>query len=233
MDEGDDADLRVLDAYKLERKYREEVLAAYYKREEDFDTPDEYDEYLMEVEDLVHSLVHQEGVAATRAKLAEYKRAFGELSAANRSRRQVTYRQLVAEDEREQQEREQRRAQQREAEEQRLRGIVSTKLAEQESIAQGRGVPDALLAGRRTAQAAARGFCEADLVVDTAAVPAHMREQKQEARQAPAAQGTAVAAADAAAAAAGFSMLLWLRYARDWATQGDALVFEAAAGGGR
>lgn len=209
--------------FQLEKRYRDEILAVYFKCEEDFEDVEEYNEYLMEVEDMVHSLMNDENTPATRAKLAQYKKQYGELSAANRSRRAVAYRQMQEADERERLEREQRRLEQHEADERRLHGRIAEKRTAQISIAEGRGAATTATAAPPAAS------LTAELLVDPAAVPLHMREEKQETRQAPSRGRGATEEARAkerrAAQAAGYSQRLWLQHAVLWACQGDGLEF--------
>ncbi|KAG8465385.1 hypothetical protein KFE25_002692 [Diacronema lutheri] len=216
----------LLDPFKKEAKFRDEVLAVYYKVEEDFESSEQYDDYLMEVEDMIHALCHGEDVLAVRAKLAEYKRKWGELSAVNRSRRAEGFKQVCAADERERLEFAQRCAEKLELEKRRLAGLQSEKQRAQLNIANGRpGVvelPRAAVAST-TSATNAHLLSETDLFVDPGALPARMREKKQETSYA--ASRSQPAASEAAALAAGCSQRALLQAAQAWAFQLEALTF--------
>jgi septal ring factor EnvC (AmiA/AmiB activator) len=218
--------MRALDPFKREAKFRDEVLAVYYKLEDDCDNSEQYDDYLMEVEDMVHALVHGEDVPSIRAKLADYKRKWGELSAVNRSRRSEKLKQICATELRERQEFEQRCAEKLEAEKRRLAGLHSDKQRAQLNIADGRvaAAEDSRATGARAAaEPGVRGLLEQDLFLDPAALPPRMREKKQETQHVSSrSRGTMT---EAAAAAAGCSQLGFLRAAQEWAFQMDAVAF--------
>ncbi|GMH36205.1 hypothetical protein BSKO_04073 [Bryopsis sp. KO-2023] len=65
---------RVMEALKKELLARARVLSVYNKREDEFETKREYDDYLEEREDVIFRLTEGEDLAATEAQIAEYKR---------------------------------------------------------------------------------------------------------------------------------------------------------------
>ena len=69
-----------------ERDYRKQVRRAYYKREEDFETLREYNDYLEEVEDIVEALLCEETRVAGRAQLDALRVASSETTARNRAK---------------------------------------------------------------------------------------------------------------------------------------------------
>ena len=73
-------------ALETERDYRKQVRKAYYMREEDFATLQEYNDYLEEVEDIVYELLHEETRNAGRAKLDARRVASSEITARNRAK---------------------------------------------------------------------------------------------------------------------------------------------------
>jgi hypothetical protein len=212
---------RFLDPFKKEAKFREEVLAAFYKIEEDFENTELYDDYLVEVEDMVHALCHGEDMPAVRAKLAQYKRNWGELSAVNRSRRAEALKQICAAEDRERMEFEQRCAEKLEAEKRRLAGLHSEKQRAQLNISDGRAMDPA----RATGAASGGGYAltERELFVDPAALPARMREKKQETQQATAQSRDHTT--EAAAIAAGCAQRSLLVAMQQWSFQAEALAF--------
>jgi hypothetical protein len=198
----------------------------YYKLEDDFETTEQYDDYLMEVEDMVHGLVHGEEVPAIRAKLAEYKRKWGELSAVNRSRRSEKFKQICAAEVRERQEYEQRCAEKLEADKRRLAGLHSEKQRAQLNIADGRNgaaEPSHATPGRAMSDGGRAALFERDLFLDPVALPARMREKKQETQHS--SSRSRGATSEAAAIAAGCSRHALLRAAQEWAFQLDAITF--------
>lgn len=223
---ADPDELRATSAYKKESKFRDEVLAVYYKVEEDFESREQYDDYLMEVEDMVHGLCHGEDVPAVRARLAQYKREWGELSAVNRSRRAEGFKQICVAEERERQDFEQRCAERLEAEKRRLAGLHTEKQRAQLSMADGRvaavGAPPAAAASAAT-DGRPHGLTERELFVDPTAVPSRMREKKQETSHAT--LRTRVVTTEAAATAAGCSQRALLQSALQWALQMEAIAF--------
>ncbi|EOD05269.1 hypothetical protein EMIHUDRAFT_198892 [Emiliania huxleyi CCMP1516] len=70
----------------LERDYRRQVRKAYYRREEDFATLVQYNDYLEEVEEIVAGLVDEKQRPATRARLDKLRAADPSLTAHNRAR---------------------------------------------------------------------------------------------------------------------------------------------------
>lgn len=215
---------RALDPFKMEAKFREEVLAVYCKVEEDFESNEQYDDYLMEVEDMVHALCYGEDVPAVRAKLAEYKRKWGELSAVNRSRRAESFKQACATEERERQDFEQRCAEKLEAEKRRLAGLHSEKQRAQLNMADGRAflVDPCAVAVSAATHGGSATLSERELFMDPTSVPARMREKKQETAHA---TSRRVVTTEAAAAAAGCSQRALLESALGWALQMEAITF--------
>ena len=68
---------------ELERDYRRQVRRAYYKREEDFGSLQEYNDYLEEVEDIVEGLLNEATRKDTRERLEKLRTASEELTARN------------------------------------------------------------------------------------------------------------------------------------------------------
>lgn len=172
-----------MEDFRDEAKHRKEVMEAYWKVEKDFDNSDEYDEYLMEVEDMVHALCHGENVSAVRQKLAEYKRTYGKHSALHRSRREEEYKQICDADELERIEAEKRRIEKLEAEKRRLAGLHSEKQSAQLNIAAGSADLSRVAAALAPTRSAPGATLERDLFIDPAALPAQMRASKQETQQ--------------------------------------------------
>ena len=78
----------------LERDYRRQGRKAYYRREEDFATLVQYNDYLEEVEDIVFALLHEETRNAGRAKLDARRVASSEVTARNRAKLEADKRAL-------------------------------------------------------------------------------------------------------------------------------------------
>lgn len=58
----------------VEVETRKKVLLDYNKTEEDFDTLDEYNDYLEEIEDIIYNLVRSINVIETKERIEQYKR---------------------------------------------------------------------------------------------------------------------------------------------------------------
>ena len=81
-------------ALDTERDYRKQVRKAYYKREEDFETLREYNDYLEEVEDIVFLLLNEDTRVSGQAKLDARRVASSETTARNRAKLEADKRAL-------------------------------------------------------------------------------------------------------------------------------------------
>jgi len=126
-----------------ERDYRRQVNKSYYRREEDFEDIDAYNNYLEEVEEIIEGLVNEKTRPAARARLDKLRAADPALTARNRAlfdEDRVALSVAVEREKREAQQRAQQRLQQAQslAEEQ-----ARVKAALEDEVAGGRSVTEA------------------------------------------------------------------------------------------
>uniref|UniRef100_A0A7S0L1E5 MAT1 centre domain-containing protein n=1 Tax=Coccolithus braarudii TaxID=221442 RepID=A0A7S0L1E5_9EUKA len=120
---------------ELERSFRRDVRKAYYRREADFATLLEYNDYLEEVEDLIVRLLDERTRADTQTKLRELGKLERELTARNRAlfdedRRRLEERAYLDSDETKRRAEARARAEQEAAEEQaRVKAELLEKIA--------------------------------------------------------------------------------------------------------
>ena len=123
---------------ELERDYRRQVRRAYYKREEDFGSLQEYNDYLEEVEDIVEGLLNEATRKDTRERLEKLRTASEELTARNRARLEGEKRALSDAIAAQAAEAKDRAAERKAAEQQDLEQQRQQRQEMQDSIAQGR-----------------------------------------------------------------------------------------------
>jgi CDK-activating kinase assembly factor MAT1 len=126
-----------------ERDYRRQVNKAYYRREEDFQDLNAYNDYLEEVEEIIEGLVNEKTRPAARARLDKLRAADPALTARNRAlfdEDRVALSVAVEREKREAQQRAQQRLQQAQsqAEEQ-----ARVKAALEDEVAGGKSVTEA------------------------------------------------------------------------------------------
>ncbi|CAH1725320.1 unnamed protein product [Aphis gossypii] len=68
----------------VEVETRKRILQDYNKTEDDFESLDEYNEYLVEIEDIIYNLVRNINVTETRERIDQYKRENKEIIMRNR-----------------------------------------------------------------------------------------------------------------------------------------------------
>jgi len=141
----------------LERDYRRQVRKAYYRREEDFATLVQYNDYLEEVEEIVAGLVDEKQRPATRARLDKLRAADPSLTAHNRARLDEDRNAMSAAVEAERREAQQRAAQRLQEAKEAAEEEARAKAELQDEVAAGKTVADAQaeLERRRAAAPAA------------------------------------------------------------------------------
>ena len=123
---------------ETERDYRRQVRRAYYKREEDFPTLKEYNDYLEEVEDLVGLLLDPKERAKGRAQLDALRVTNNEVTARNRAKLEAEKRAMSDAIATGAQEAQQRAQERRDAEEQAAEQQRAQRQEIQDQIAEGR-----------------------------------------------------------------------------------------------
>lgn len=68
----------------VEVEIRKKILLDYNRTEEDFDSLDEYNDYLVEIEDIIHNLVRNINVIETKERIEQYKRENKDIIMRNR-----------------------------------------------------------------------------------------------------------------------------------------------------
>jgi len=58
----------------VEVETRKRILQDFNKTEDDFDTLDEYNDYLVEIEDIIYNLIRNINVIETRERIEQYKK---------------------------------------------------------------------------------------------------------------------------------------------------------------
>ena len=143
----------------FERDYRRQVKKAYYLREEDFATLQEYNDYLEEVEDIIEKLMNEETREETRRRL-------GELSRAAKDKTFVNHRRLQADregmEEAIKREREEKEAREQEREREKREKVETMLRQRQEALA-------AVATGEVTAAAAQKELRQRDRAASEAA----------------------------------------------------------------
>ena len=161
-------------ALDTERDYRKQVRKAYYKREEDFETLREYNDYLEEVEDIVEALLCEETRVTGRARLDALRVASSETTARNRAKLEADKR-VLSDRISAQAHEAQQRAEDRKAETQQAAETQRTEQREMhDQIAEGRtsaATAQAELALRRSEGGAARAAKASSVQVKLDAKP--------------------------------------------------------------
>ena len=82
--------------YETDKKIRSRIMKIYNKQRDDFDTEDEFNLYLEEVEDIIFNLVEGIDIQATEAKINEYKRSNKRNIAVNMTKREEERKKMYA-----------------------------------------------------------------------------------------------------------------------------------------